>query len=103
MTGTETNMIRNANARPSVMGKPRSTFLKVDSLVRARLRAARVNPSAIGTASASVIHTARMIQDGTARGIGTNAKASAAIFGAAMPTTSSGHTTAAPTSAERSV
>jgi hypothetical protein len=79
------------------------TLLSAASSPSFRPRAAIAAPSASGTASASASHTRRTIHDGTACGMGTKASANAATLGAATPSASSGHTTAAPTMAERIV
>ena len=95
ITGTDRNMTMNAAASPTVMGKPRSTVTRRDSFSdvcesRGGAFAATEIPTANGMTSARVSHTIRTIQDGTAWGIGTNASRRAAIFGAAIPTRSTG-------------
>jgi hypothetical protein len=103
MTGTETNITRNASPRPKVSGKPRSTRRVRLSRVGSCWRAASVIPSAMGTATARPSQPSRTIQEGTLLGSGTKASANAATLGAITPAASSGHATAAPTSADSSV
>jgi hypothetical protein len=62
-----------------------------------------VSPTARGIVAASPIQTSRTVQRGTQSGRGTNPKAKTAIFGIAMPSSSTGHAAAAPTRAESMV
>ena len=102
MTGTDTNMMRNAEANPNVMGNPRRTVTARDSFfVDGGALAATASPTATGMMSARVTHTIRMVQEGTRCGIGTKASRRAAIFGATTPNRRIGQATAAPTTIER--
>src|SRR4029077_17726862 len=86
MTGTETNINRNALARPTVIGKPRNTRATNDSRGEpGGERAATARPTTIGTASANVNQTARIAYDGIHLGTCTKASASAASRGATTP------------------
>ena len=104
MTGTETNMIRNAAVRPMVIGKPRSKRLANGSAaVPGGALAPIATPRASGTITTSASQTSRMDQDGIQCGIGTKASSSDAIRGNATPSSKIGQATAAPTNADRKV
>ena len=65
MTGTETNMIRKAAARPTVMGKPRTIRLSDDSRGDSGgALVAMASPTASGTRIARPNQTSRTTQEG---------------------------------------
>src|ERR1700735_2024181 len=98
MTGTETNIMMKAAAKPTVMGNPRNTRLPNDSggACGGALVATAI-PTANGTRSAKLSQTMRTVHFGAQCGTATNATSSAASFGMATPTNRSGHATAAAT------
>src|SRR3954470_7856692 len=104
ITGTDTNMIRNAAARPTVMGKPRSKRLTNDS--RGALDGVFVaiaKPTENGTRPASASHTTRTIQLGSQWGRGMKARNSAQVLENTAPSSNTGQATAAPTNPDKRI